>query len=125
MPSHGLVVPQVSGASVPRPPLAFAGIKARFVQTSAGVRFQVVHHTLGRGRGSHDNVKVIGANVQRMERPTAELAVLPDGRQYHFPTSFIQGIGLLDHPLTLRTSAILIRRQAGCARNVVIAIHRA
>jgi hypothetical protein len=70
-------------------------------------------------------VNVIGTDVHRMERPAAKFAFLPDGRQYHLATRLIKEMGLLLHPLTLRASAILIRRQARGARNVVIAIRRA
>src|SRR5450759_3398209 len=78
-------------------PFSIGSVAFQALQRAAGVRFELVHDSLGSRLGLHNGMHVVGPYVRSQQIPTAKRAVPPDGRQYYCPARFVEHIGILEH----------------------------
>ena len=110
----------VAGAAVAGPALAIGIVESRAVQRLTGISLEVVHHPLGGLGSGDDDMNVLGADMNRMQRPTAMFAHAANEGQHQTSTVGVHHIGRLAHVLPPRGFDFRVRRQPGRIHGVVL-----
>jgi hypothetical protein len=116
-------IQQPSRASMPRPTFSLRPIHAIFVQSPAGIGFEIAHHLLRLRVGVYDCMNVRGPNMRRQKRPVPMRANLPDRLQDHTTGGGVQQVRRLGHQIALARCTLLIGLNQTMSRYVVVPIH--
>jgi hypothetical protein len=116
-------IPQPARALMPRPSLSIWSIYAALVQSSARLRFEIVHHFFGSGFGLYDGVNVVRSRVRGQKRPSPMPADLPYRIHYRTTAGRVQQIRSLVHQSALVARTRRIGLNQAMSRNVVVPIH--
>ena len=123
--SHLPRLPQVPGAAMVGPPPSAKAVQACCLQGVGCLHFDVSQYLFGRRLCGNHQVNVARTDMDCQQLPTSVRANLSEGFQDCGPSSPIQCVRPLLHPLLFRRDRCLVWGKEGSSRNIVVPIHRA